>query len=125
MKYIDAATSLARDLERGGSLEGVRSGLRLAVMAWRELGDSDPALDRFGLEVLAAEELLRHLPIAATLCDPPALGDPEVRFELAAVVAAVADRLALASRDVTGTLAHRLACDAAAGLLRRAVGLLP
>ena len=37
------------DLEHGGSLEGVRAGLRLAVMAWRELGDSDPAWDRFGL----------------------------------------------------------------------------
>jgi hypothetical protein len=94
-------------------------------MAWHELGDTDLAWDRFGLEVLAAEQLLRHLPIAAAACDPPALGDPDVRIQLAALVAAVADRLALASRDVTGTLAHRLACDAAAGLLHRTIGLLP
>lgn len=125
MRYIDAAASLAQDLERGGSLDGVRAGLRLAVMAWREFDDTGPAWDRFGLEVLAAEELLRDLPVAATACDPPAPGDPDVRFVLAALVAAVADRLGLAGRDVTGTLAHRLACDAAAGLLRRAIGLLP
>ena len=125
MRYIDAAALLAQDLEHGGSLEGVRAGLRLAVMAWCELGDTHPAWDRFGLEVLTAEELLRDLPISASACDLPAPGDPEVRLGLAALLAAVADRLALASRDVTGTLAHRLACDAAAGLLRSAIGLLP
>ncbi len=125
MRYIEAAASLARDMERGGPIEDVRAGLRLAVMAWRELADTDPAWDRFGLEILAAEELLRHLPIAATACDPPAPGDPDARFALAALLAAAADRLALATRDGTGTLAHRLSCDAAAGLLRCAIGLLP
>jgi hypothetical protein len=125
MRYIDATASITRDLEHDGSLDAVRAGLRLMVMAWRELGHTDPAWDRFGLEVLAAEELLRDLPIAATACDPPAPGDPEVRSGLAVLLAAVANRLALASRDATDTVAHRLACDAAAGILQRAVGLLP
>ena len=80
---------------------------------------------RFGLHVLAAEELLRHLPDATVKCEPPSRTDPDVRDAVSRLLTGVANRLDRASGDETRSLADRLACDAAAGLVRHALAVLP
>ena len=125
MRYVDAITSTCTDLDGDTSGEVVRAGLRLARSAWCELGGTDPGWDRFGLHVLAAEELLRHLPDATVKCEPPSRTDPDVRDAVTRLLTAVANRLDRASGDETRSLADRLACDAAAGLVRHALAVLP
>jgi hypothetical protein len=125
VKYVEAVASVVRDLDNDGSAEVARVGLRLALLAWRELGDSDAGWDRFALKVLAAEEFLRGLRVAAVTCELPSRTDPEVRTAIAVLLAAVANQLDRASRDETSPVADRLACEAAAGQVRHALGALP
>jgi hypothetical protein len=125
VKYLEAVASVVRDLGNDGSAEVARAGLRLALLAWRELGDTDAAWDRFGLKVLAAEELVRGLPVAAVACELPRRTDPDVCAAIAVLLAAVANHLDRTSQDGTRAVADRLACDAAAGQVRHALGVLP
>lgn len=125
MRYVVAVTSACTDLDGDVSGEAVRAGLRLAALAWRELGDDDRRWDPFGLDVLAAEELLRGLPEATVVCDPPSVTDPGVSSALARLVGALVDELVGWAGDRSRTLADRPACDAAAGLLRHALAVLP
>jgi hypothetical protein len=86
--------------------------------------DAEPG-HRVGLAILAAEELLRHLPAVTVRCDPPTRADPAVRNEVIGLLTAVAERLDTTSADRTRSPADRLARDGAAGQLRRARAVLP
>lgn len=125
VEYTAAVAAICSDLEDDASGEAVRAGLRLALLAWRELGDTDVAWDRFGLNVLAVEELLRDLPDVAVVCDPPSKDDTEAPAAVARLVRALAAHLDRGAADDRGALVDRLTRDAAAGQLRRAVAALP
>jgi hypothetical protein len=125
VNYVEAAAAVTSDLESGVAAGSERAALRLALLAWRELGDTDVAWDRFGLDLLAISEMLRDLPDVAVFCDPPSRDDPQVPATVARLVAALAARLDRAASDDERTLVDRLSCDAAAAQLRRTAATLP
>jgi hypothetical protein len=123
--YVEAAAELCDELGGGAPAEAIRGGIRLALLAWQELGSTDAGWDGFGLDLLAADELLRFLPIAAIVCEPPDPTNPALRAAITGLLHAVADQLDQVSQDSSLSTANRLASDAAAGLVRRAVAVLP
>jgi len=119
MRYIDAAEALCSEIETDSVGEAVRGGLDLALRAWHDLG---PAWDRFGLDLLAADEFLRDLPATVVECDVP---DGSERGALVRLLAAVIAWLEGAAADEHRQLAERLGYDAAANQVRRAMTALP
>jgi hypothetical protein len=77
------------------------------------------------LEVLAVSESLTALPDTVLVCDPPRPGDPQAPLALAHLVSTLAAQFEAAASDDGQALADRLAYDAAANLLRCAIGWLP
>jgi hypothetical protein len=124
MNFVDAAAAVSDELAVGTPGQPARAALQLAVMAWQGLGD-DTAWDRFGLEVLAVSEFLTVLPDTVLVCDPPHPGDPHARLALTHLVSTLAAQFEAAAGDDGQALADRLAYDAAANRLRRAIGWLP
>lgn len=85
----------------------------LLLSAWLELGEYDPAWDRYGLHLLAAADLLD--------LEPEYVADEVLpRNALIGLIEALTTRLAPVVADPSRPLAVRLAHDAAACELRRA-----
>ena len=127
MNYLDAIATVTAQLEHDDAHadQAVRIAMRLALIAWRHLGDVDAGWDRFGLQLLAVDELLPGLADVAVACDPPIPGAPSTVQAVAGMVNAVATRLDQVADDETHTLASRVAHEAAAIRLRTAAGMLP
>ncbi|WP_157551506.1 hypothetical protein [Micromonospora globosa] len=122
MEFPEAARVLGARLAAGDDSLAAAGAVHLAVEAWKHLGGSDPAWDRFGLEVLDVRSRLYVDDVEVEAAAPNADG-PEVRAAVRDLIGHLArhhDRCAVA-RD---GLAQRLDHDAAAQQLRRAAAAL-
>ncbi|MEV4830609.1 hypothetical protein AB0K25_20100 [Micromonospora sp. NPDC049257] len=122
MRFMEAAEVLAARLADGDDDLAAGGALQLMIDAWRYLGGSDPAWDRFGLEVLDVRSRMYPDEVAVA-ADVPDADRPQLRTAVRDLVEQLArhhERHAVDHDD----LAHRLSHDATAQQLRRAAAAL-
>jgi hypothetical protein len=122
--YVETIRAVAADVVANRGDEPVEAAWHLALLGWRHLGGHDEAWDRFGLNVLAACEMLAVHPVPTVACDPPARDGLPVRGAVVALVTALAARLEHDALDTGRSFVDRLVHDGAARELRRAVWAL-
>ena len=127
MRFEDASRRVISDLvgSTSGASGPVARGLSLALAVWPSLATADPdgGWDLFGLDVVAAAEVL-HLGLA----DEPDLDDlidtARTRTTVTRLVETLARSLESAVSSPTADLAGQLELNAAAGQLYRALDAL-